>query len=103
MSLDLINIWLDIIGAYIGGQPTIKGDGRLGHYDTTHTDQFQGRWNAAPPTLPAVSVVFFCSFPHFGTAAAQFSKIHLAVSLVVEVLLVALGVCFLFLEQWGMQ
>ena len=56
MCLDLINIRLDIVGVYVGGQPTIKGDGRLGHYDTTHTDQFQGRWNAAPPTLPAVSV-----------------------------------------------
>ncbi|XP_076465799.1 stabilizer of axonemal microtubules 5-like [Babylonia areolata] len=36
-----------------GGDPTIKGDRRLGHYDTSHTDQFQGTWGAAPATLPA--------------------------------------------------
>ncbi|KAL8579720.1 hypothetical protein ACOMHN_046158 [Nucella lapillus] len=36
-----------------GGDPTIKGDGRLSHYDTSSTDQFQGRWTSAPATLPA--------------------------------------------------
>ena len=74
----------------IGGEPTIKGDCRLGHYDTTHTDQFQGRWNAAPATLPAVSA-FLLVF-HFGTHAMV--HIHLQLSLVVEVLSEALEFVF---------
>jgi hypothetical protein len=45
---------------HAGGPPTITGDGRLQHFDTTHNDQFNGKWEPKVPTLPAVSIFFLC-------------------------------------------
>ncbi|XP_064649535.1 stabilizer of axonemal microtubules 5-like [Lineus longissimus] len=38
---------------HAGGPPTITGDGRLQQFDTTHNDQFDGKWEPKVATLPA--------------------------------------------------
>ncbi|XP_025077928.1 uncharacterized protein LOC112554385 [Pomacea canaliculata] len=35
------------------GPSTIQGDKRLGHYDTTHADQFQQKWTSVLPSFSA--------------------------------------------------
>lgn len=49
----------------IGGPSTIQGDKRLGHYDTTHADQFQQKWTSVLPSFSAVYILFFFSFQSF--------------------------------------
>ncbi|CAH1797265.1 unnamed protein product [Owenia fusiformis] len=35
------------------GPPTVKGDNRLHHFDTTHNDIYRGQWQPKLPALPA--------------------------------------------------
>lgn len=39
----------------LGGPPTVKGDDRMTNFKTSHSDQFQGKWEKPVQTLPAVS------------------------------------------------
>lgn len=58
----------------IGGPPTIQGDKRLGHYDTTHADQFQQKWTSVLPSFSAVYILgFFSVFSLFFFLIFSFS------------------------------
>lgn len=56
---------------FLGGPPTIKGDDRSTHFNTTHGDTFLGKYEKPVATLPVVNCHFFFFFFFFMSQPAM--------------------------------